>query len=97
MKLTPEDNKSMGLIKGQERIKQLTNELLSGMTKEQLLLIIGDMNAEAWYSKINTGQSNTGNVTVAQFMTTYQINVDLILSEEHHRNLDSDMFEITTG
>ena len=97
MQLKPEDNGKIGIVNGQARIKQLTNELLSKMTKEELLLIIADMNAEAWYNSINTGRSDTGNITVAQFMTTYQINVDLIMSEEHHRNLDSDMYEITTG
>lgn len=91
------DNKPMSIANSQARIKQLTNELLSGMSKDELLLIIGEMNAEDWFKTINTGKSNTGNVTVAEFMTKFKTDVDTILSDEYHRNLDSDMFDITIG
>lgn len=96
MNILPSDETRQSIYNEQARIEQLTKELLSGMSKDELLLIIGKIKANDYYEKINTGTTAKSS-TVADYAKQFEKEVDMILSDEYHRNLDGDMFEITTG
>lgn len=63
------------LVDAQLRVQSLTHNLLKDMTKEQLLEIVKNVNSEAFYCQ--SGEKN-----VERFMTEFEMEVDLILSED---------------
>lgn len=62
------------LVNAQNRVKNLTMDILKSMTKEQLLMIIADMNSENYYH-------NSGKQSIAEFMFEFKANIELIEEE----------------